>query len=117
MEIGPVKFTNTVSGVVFGTLVILIGGLAWLLNGVYKTRIEVRSARQAASVAADTAAEAASTAAITAANTRNVSNGFAGTVTSQLDTIVLQNAHNAEAIDKVQHELTRHLRWHIEKEG
>jgi hypothetical protein len=103
MKIGPVEFTNTVSGVVFGTLVILIGGLAWLLNGVYKTRTEVRSAREAASDAAT--------------NTRNVSNGFAGKVTNQLDTIVQQNARNSEAIDRVQEELTTHLRWHLEKEG
>jgi len=102
MQIGPITLTNTVSGVVLGVLLILVGGLAWLANGVYKTRTEARIAKEAAQHAE--------------VNTRNVSNGFAGTVTTKLNTIVEQGQQNAQAIDDVQKELTKHLAWHLEQE-
>ncbi len=104
-EFGPIKLTNTVSGVVLAVLLILVGGLAWLLNGVYKTRTEARVGREAAEIAA-TKAQAAVT------NTQNVSNGFASKVNHKLDEVIDLGQQNNRAIDDMQRQLTEHLLWH-----
>lgn len=95
MNVGPITLTNTVSGVVLGVLLILVGGLVWLLNGVYKTRTEARVGREAAQHAE--------------VNTRNVSNGFAKDVNLKLDNLI-------KTTDEVQIALTKHLEWHLGQE-
>jgi hypothetical protein len=92
MNIGPITLTNTVSGVVLGILLILVGGLAWLLNGVYKTKTEARAAKESSQHAEQ--------------NTRNVSNGFAGSVNKKLD-------HITKQIDVLQNAHAEHLEWHM----
>ncbi len=95
MNIGPITLTNTVSGVVLGVLLILVGGFAWLANGVYKTRTEARAAKESSQHVEH--------------NTRNVSNGFAGNVVGKLDHIVRE-------VDKLQNAHADHLKWHLERE-
>ncbi len=109
-EFGPIKLTNTVSGVVLSILLILVAGLVWLLNGVYKTRTEARVGREQAEIAATKAQDAAS-------NTQNVSNGFAGKVNHKLDDLLERTAQNTRTLDDVQRQLTDHLLWHQQNEG
>jgi uncharacterized protein YjbJ (UPF0337 family) len=103
MNIGPIELTNTVSGVVLSILLIVVGGLAWLLKGIYQIRFEATKASDKATEAAD--------------NTRSVSNGFAGKVNGKLDELVDLSKQNNKAIDDVQSQLSDHLRWHLEKEN
>lgn len=106
MQFGPIELTNTVSGVVLSVLLILVGGLAWTIVGIYRARSEFRVVGNKSDKAATKAEEAAE-------NTRNVSNGFAGSVNRKLDTVLEQSAQHGDALDQVQRQLTEHLQWHL----
>lgn len=92
MKFGPFEFTNNVSGVVLGALLIVVAGIVWLLREIYKTRGQAESAHEAAGQAATT---------------------LSGSITHTLDMIAQQNSLNAKALDEVQAQLNEHLLWHM----
>lgn len=93
---------NGISPIAMGLLTALLTVVGYILKIVLDNRKETRDGNQAAFEAKESAETAAK-------NTKNVSNGFAGTVLARL-----------QRIDEGQQELSasinRHLEWHLAKE-
>jgi hypothetical protein len=91
-----VDVSNTVSGPVVATLLAIIAGLGKIIVDLYKIKHRAEDAQDAAQKAVE--------------NTKNVSNGFAGSVGSKLDQIIQGQVD-------VRNRLEKHLEWHLDQTG
>lgn len=91
----------------FSALFAFLGVIAKMIFDNKRSTAETKEAVEHASEAANIAAESAQ-AAVT--NTRNVSNGFAGTVLAELREI-------RKDVQTLSTSVNRHLEWHLDKEN
>ncbi len=91
--------TNGISQIALAFFTALFGMVGWLIKIRYDERKEIRDAKEQAKIAAESAGGVA-------ANTKNVSDGFAGTVLGGLRRI-------DERLDTLEEAQREHLQWHL----
>jgi len=91
-------------GTLWTFLTAMSAGILAIIGAQVKARIDAKEAKDKAANAADNAQQAVD-------NTKNIANGFVGTVYAKLDRIISKQDAQDEA-------LRRHLEWHLNhKEG
>ncbi len=116
MDIATLVDTNNpislIAAIAFTTI---IGGLVNVTLGIYKLRVEAKSAKAAALEAKDVAASTKEIAETAVSNTAPVSNGFARGVTAKLDHILGELKRQNEINDAQTRAMQEHLTWHLQK--
>jgi gas vesicle protein len=88
----------------------LIGGVIALLSAQIKAKNDASQLREEIRKTRESTEKAEK-------NTRNVSNGFAGRVDSNFETLISAQEKTTDNLGKLQAAFQKHLEWHLEKEG
>jgi uncharacterized protein HemX len=98
------------SAPVWAFLTTIAAGVIVIIRQQLSARSELRNAREEVAKARESAEKAQQ-------NTRNVSNGFAGRVDSNFETLITAQQNTTHQLGKLQTAFQKHLEWHLEKEG